>query len=143
MLGHLWLATHANGLYVLKLPANTNTKDMVYVSQVQLLPYNTLYMELPQLQTPATPFNEKLNAVMAMNDDCSDAHKPKIITRKLKELLEQQNSQVQLHNYGTCDRSGVGEKELREYSAQGAAALMRRYKFCLVCLFMSQDTSNH
>jgi len=119
--------------------ANTNTQ-VNGVFQVQVLPFNSLYVDLPQLQTPATAFNEKLNAVMAMNDDCSDVHKPKIITGKLKELLKQQNSKVQLHNFGTCDRN-VAEQELQEYNSQGGANLMRRYKFCLVGLLIGHDAS--
>jgi len=77
-------------------------------------------------------FKDKLNAILYISSNCkTNSHRHEIVT-SLKEQLQQQKSNLQLHSYGECGRS-MGEKELQELSAIGVAKMGRRYKFCLVC----------
>eukprot|EP00775_Hariotina_reticulata_P001602 gene1602-1942_t len=100
-------------------------------SQVQALPYRTMETDLAMLQTLALPFADRMDAVLAQNDDCSNHSRRQATISHIRDVMEKQGSRVKLHNYGYCDQN-VGEKEMQALQAEGIDNVMRRYKFCLV-----------
>jgi alpha-1,3-fucosyltransferase 10 len=76
--------------------------------------------QLPKLQTPALPFEDKLDAVVYINSNCgAKSGRQQIVDSYIKL-----NASIPVHAYGACSNN------MKERAAD-KLAVFRKYKFCI------------
>jgi len=92
------------------------------------------YPSFRNIQKEPLPFEDKLDAIMAVVSNCNVTSGRQEILRGLQRAINETGSKLQLHNYGICDRNMPPEKvkELDDLGGLAKSILGRKYKFCVV-----------
>eukprot|EP00775_Hariotina_reticulata_P004859 gene4859-5104_t len=85
------------------------------------------------IQKESLPFEEKLDAIMAVISNCNVSSGRQEIMRGLQKAINETGSKLQIHQYGSCDRN-MPKDQVDEFNKAGGLAKSiwgRKYKFCV------------